>query len=100
MNEPDIIFDDEGGEDLAPPKLDLTQYTEDEFRLHYKSTKKQYSLLRQAISVLSELARNLAEPGPLDIDPEMVDNANYLVSDFADLLEQMHLAAEWERDKH
>ena len=102
MEEPEIIFSGEGeGPTLSPsPDLDLDQYTEEEFRLHYKSTKSQYLCLRDSIKQLTKTYRELEQPGPLEMDPDVLNNIEYLIQDFTDLLEQMHLAAEWEKDKH
>ena len=48
MDEPEIIFtSDEPTTSRATP-LDLTEYTEAEFRLHYKATKRQYGGLRKS----------------------------------------------------
>jgi hypothetical protein len=100
MDEPEIIFtSDEPTTSRATP-LDLTEYTEAEFRLHYKATKRQYGGLRKSLEVLAQTYRALKEPGPLEIDPDLLSNIEYMMEDFTEILEQMHLAAEWEKEKH
>ena len=100
MEEPDIHFAGEGTLATPPPDLDLDQYTEDEFRLHYKATKKQYAGLVNSIKSLTETYRLLEDPGPIEIDYDILNNIELLIQDFVDLLDQMHLAAEWERENH
>jgi hypothetical protein len=100
MNEePDIFFSGDGIK-IAQPTLDLSQYTEEEFRLHYKGTKKQYTSLIEGIQKLADVHAALSENGPLEIDSDIITNIEYLVQDFVDVLEQMHLAAEWEKENH
>lgn len=98
MDEPEIFFDGDSPR-RALPDLDLTQYTEEEFRLHYKATKQQYVQIRKSVETLKETSDSLSDGGPFEVDPDLLDNMNYLIQDLNDLLEQMHLAAEWEREK-
>lgn len=80
-------------------KIDLEQLSDDDFITKYKATKRQYKLIIRSLKVLTELHESLREPGPLEIDPDIIEGIVYLVEDLSELMDQMELAASWAEDK-
>jgi len=80
-------------------EIDLESLTEEEFEIRYKATKTQYSLLKKAIVLLGELHDSLSEPGPLELDSDVIDSTVCLGQQYAELLEQMEMAAQWDLEK-
>jgi ssDNA-specific exonuclease RecJ len=79
--------------DFASEKKDLRDFDEETFQRHYKATKSQYAALIGAMEALRKLSKALATEGPLDIDSELIDSAQYLTEDIAALMQEMHTAA-------
>jgi hypothetical protein len=77
---------------------DLTDLTEEEFQYRYKATKAQYIALENAIKELQKANEALQEMSALNIDPEIAENTQMLIEDYARLLDQMHMASYWERE--
>jgi hypothetical protein len=89
---------DSWDKELELSKADLLTLTDEEFETQYKATKRLYSALISALKILKETHEALQEPGPTEIDPEVVDSTLFLIQDYAELLEQLHMASYWERE--
>src|ERR1700733_6576747 len=97
MNEHDIFSDSSPvNPEIVQAKKDLLDLSEDDFHAKYKSTKKLFNSLIRSLEVLAETYEALQEPQPLEVDPEIADNVEYLMEDFTSLMEQMHMAAYWQ----
>jgi len=79
--------------------FDLENLSDDDFQERYKATKRQFKAIVAALKTLHEVGESLAEEGgPADINYEIIDATRYLIDDYEQLLEQMSMAAYWQKE--
>jgi hypothetical protein len=78
---------------------DLTDLNDEAFFDRYKSSKQSYKALVGAIKHLEEAREAIQELVDLNIDSELLENTELLITDYKSLLEQMHMASYWEQEK-
>lgn len=105
-----MMYDDDDGifateseklqesEGFQQAATDLTSLSEDDFLYRYKATKGHYGTILNALRQLQKSDIALQEMGALNVDPEIGENTQLLIEDYARLLEQMHQASYWERE--
>lgn len=101
QNEPDIFGENSIQETDAfkEAQIDLVNLSEEEFLYRYKATKHHYKVLLSALCELKKAEDAIQEVGiTLNIDPEILENTEMLIEDYARLLDQMHSANYWERE--
>jgi len=101
QEEPDIFSGEttkfQQSDSYQEAHADLTDLTEEEFQYRYKATKAQYIALENAIKELQKANEALQEMSAFNIDPEIAENTQMLIEDYARLLDQMHSASYWEK---
>ena len=103
-DEPDIFSEDfqrpaSEHADVLRAKEDVATLSDEEFQRRYKTTKKVYSALIKGIEALQEVAVVLREPGAMEYDFDIIDTTEYLIEEFGELMEQMHMASYWEQEE-
>jgi hypothetical protein len=78
---------------------DLVELSDESFIERYKSSKKSYKALVEAIRHLEPARAAIEELVELNIDSELLENTELLIADFKALLEQMHMASYWEQER-
>ena len=77
---------------------DYENLNEEDFQERYKATKRQFKAILNALKALHEAGDALAEEGPMEMNYEIVDATRYLIDDYENLLEQMSMAAYWQKE--
>ena len=73
----------------------LKSLSDDEFASKYKSSKHRYQATTKSLEWLLILKDSLEHREDLDIDTDVVEDVEVVISDLNDLIERMHSASYW-----
>jgi hypothetical protein len=86
-------------EEMAQAQDDLKTFTDEDFEHKYKATKRFYRAISKSLEWLQEAIHLMEKPNPLDIDIDVIEDAEMTVEDFMRLMERMHMAAYWKGEE-